>query len=166
MSFSIETERLHLRLRTKEDAAWNLELLGEHEGGTTLTLAEAEQRLAEQNPAAHESGLGLLAIERRAEGDLIGYCGLLVGRGIFDEQEIAYELLRRFHGHGYATEAAGAVLDAASSTGRDRFWATVRACNAPSFRVLEKIGFRHDHIVTDEQGELVYMVRDDPSARR
>jgi RimJ/RimL family protein N-acetyltransferase len=166
MSFSIETERLHLRLRTKEDAAWNLELLGEHEGGTTLTLAEAEQRLAEQNLAAHESGLGLLAIERPAEGDLIGYCGLLVGRGTFDEPEIAYELLRRFHGCGYATEAAGAVLDAAFSTGRDRFWATVRAWNAPSFRVLEKIGFRHDHIVTDEQGELVYMVRDDPSARR
>jgi hypothetical protein len=35
----------------------------------------------------------------------------------------------------------------------------------PLFGVLEKIGFRHDHIVTDEQGELVYMVRDDPSAR-
>ena len=166
MSFLIETERLTLRLRTQEDAAWNLELLGEHEGGTTLTLAEAEQRLAEQNLAAHESGLGLLAIERRAEGDLIGYCGLLVGRGTFDEPEIAYELFRRFHGYGYATEAAGAVLDAAFATGRDRLWATVGAWNAPSFRVLEKMGFRQDHIVTDEQGELVYMVREAPSARR
>jgi hypothetical protein len=98
MSFSIETKRLTLRLRTNGDAVWNLELLGEHEGGTALTLAEADQRLAEQNLAAHESGLGLLAIQRRAEGDLIGYCGLLIGRGTFDEPEIAYELLRRFHG--------------------------------------------------------------------
>jgi RimJ/RimL family protein N-acetyltransferase len=160
MSFSIETERLSLRLRDRGDAAWNLELLGEREGGTTLTLADAERRLVEQNAQAHESGIGFLAIKRRAEGDLIGYCGLLVGRGSFDEPEIAYELLRRAHGHGYATEAARAVLDAAFATGRRRIWATVRAWNAPSFRVLEKIGFRRDHSVTDERGELVYMVRD------
>jgi RimJ/RimL family protein N-acetyltransferase len=164
MSFSIETERLSLRLRGPEDAAWNLELLSEHEGGTTLTLAEAQRHLAEQSVQAHESGLGFLAIERRAEGDLIGYCGLLVGRGSFDEPELAYELLRRVHGHGYATEAARAVVDAAFATGRLRLWSTVRAWNAPSFRVLEKIGFRRNHSVTDERGELVYMVRDDKAS--
>jgi RimJ/RimL family protein N-acetyltransferase len=160
MAFAIETERLALRLRDREDATWNLELLGEHEGGTTLTLAEAQQHLAEQNVQAHASGIGFLAIQRRAEGDVIGYCGLLVGRGSFDEPEIAYELLRRVHGHGYATEAARAVLDAAFATGRRRLWSTVRAWNAPSFRVLEKLGFRRDHSVTDERGELVYLVRD------
>ena len=100
MVFSIETERLSLRLRGPATGACNLELPGEHEGGTTLTLAEAEQHVAEQNVQAHESGLGLLAIQRRAEGELIGYCGLLVGRGSFDDPEIAYELLRRVHGHG------------------------------------------------------------------
>jgi RimJ/RimL family protein N-acetyltransferase len=160
MAFAIETERLSLRLRDREDATWNLELLGEHEGGTTLTLAEAQQHLAEQNVQARASGIGFLAIQRRAEGDVIGYCGLLVGRGSFDEPEIAYELLRRVHGHGYATEAARAVLDAAFATGRRRLWSTVRAWNAPSFRVLEKLGFRRDHSVTDERGELVYLVRD------
>src|SRR5919201_5102423 len=112
MTFSIETERLSLRLRGPQDAAWNLELLGEHEGGTMLTAAEVRRRLAEQSVQAHESGIGLLAIKRRAEGDLTGYCGLVVGRASFDEPEIAYELLRRAHGHGYATEAARAVLDA------------------------------------------------------
>ena len=125
MAFSIETERLTLRLRGPEDAACNLELRGEHEGGTTLTLAEEEQHLAEQNVQAHATGFGFLAIQRRAEGDLIGYCGLLVGRASFDEPEIAYELLRRVHGHGYATEAARAVVDAAFATGRRRLWATV-----------------------------------------
>jgi RimJ/RimL family protein N-acetyltransferase len=160
MAFAIETERLSLRLRVREDAAWNLELLGEHEGGTTRTLAEAEERLAEQHVQAHADGFGFLAIQRRAEGDVIGYCGLLVGRGSFDEPEIAYELFRRAHGHGYATEAARAVLDAAFATGRRRIWATIRAWNAPSFRVVEKLGFRRDHRVTDDRGELVYMVRD------
>jgi len=160
MAFQIETERLCLRLRDRDDASWNLELLGEHAGGTTRTLAEAEQRLVDQQVQAHVNGFGLLTIQRRAEGDRIGYCGLLVGRGSFDEPEIAYELLRRVHGHGYATEAAQAVLEAAVATGRRRFWATVRAWNAPSFRVLEKIGFRRDHTVVDEHGELVYLVRD------
>jgi RimJ/RimL family protein N-acetyltransferase len=160
MSFAIETERLRLRLRGPQDAVWNLELLGEHEGGTTLTLAEAERRLAQQAVQAHASGIGLLAMQRRAEGDVIGYCGLLIGRGSFDEPELAYELLRRAHGQGYATEAARAVVEAAFATGRRRLWATVRAWNAPSFRVLDKLGFRRDHSITDERGELVYLVRD------
>lgn len=165
MSFSIETERLSLRLRAREDAVWNLQLLGEHEGRTELTLAEAEQHLAEQNVTARGVGFGFLAIQRRAERDFIGYCGLLVGRATFDEPELAYELLRRFHGYGYATEAASAVLDAAFATGRRRLWATVGGWNARSFRVFEKLGFYRDHSVTDEQGELVYMVRDNTSVR-
>jgi RimJ/RimL family protein N-acetyltransferase len=162
MAFSLETERLSLRLRVREDAVWNLELLGEHEGGTTRTLAEAEQRLVDQNAQARETGIGFLAITRRVEGDVIGYCGLLVGRASFDEPEIAYELLRRYHGHGYATEAARAVLDAAFATGRQRIWSTVRAWNGPSLRVLEKIGFRRDHTVIDDLGEIVYLVCDAP----
>jgi len=160
LSFSLETARLSLRLRGQDDAAWYLDLLGEHEGGTTLTIADAQRHLAEQYMTAHETGLGFLAITRRAEEDVIGYCGLLVGRASFDEPEIAYELLRRVHGQGYATEAARVVLDAAFATGRRRLWSTVRVWNAPSLRVLEKIGFRRDYSATDERGEIVYLVRD------
>lgn len=160
MTFSLETERLSLRLRSRDDATWNLELMGEHEGGTTLTLDEVQQRLVGQEILALESGIGLLTIYRKVERDAVGYCGLLIGRGSFDEPEIAFELLRRFHGHGYATEAAGIVLDAALATGRNRLWSTVRSWNAPSFRVLEKIGFIRDHSVIDDHGELVYMVHD------
>ena len=160
LSFSLVTERLDLRLRTPEDAAWNLELLGEHVDGTTMTLDEVSQRLRDQNESARVNGFGLLTIRRRIEGDPIGYCGLIIGRGTFDEPEMAYELLQRFHGHGYATEAADAVAAAAFATGRCRLWATVGSWNAPSFRVLEKIGFRRDHSVTDERGEVVYMVKE------
>jgi RimJ/RimL family protein N-acetyltransferase len=159
MAFSLETDRLSLRLREADDAAGYLELLGEHEEATTISVADARRHLADQHRQARVSGIGFLAIERRTEGDLIGYSGLLVGRATFDEPEIAYELLRRVHGHGYATEAARAVVDAAMATGRRRLWATVRAGNVPSFRVLEKIGFRRDHCVDDDRGELVYLVR-------
>ena len=94
MAFSIETPRLRLRLRDADDAAWNLELLAEHDGGTTRTLVEARQRLDDQNRDAHDTGIGLLAVHRRREGDVIGYCGLVVGRTTLDEPELAYELFR------------------------------------------------------------------------
>lgn len=100
-----------------------------------------------------------MPVIRRAAGDFIGYCGLTVGRASVDEPEIAYELFRRVHGQGYATEAASAVLDAAAATGRKRLWATVRPWNAPSFRVLEKLGFERDHVSTEDGVELVWLTR-------
>ena len=115
MAFLIDTERLSLRLRTKDDAECNLELLREHEGGTELSLGEVEQRMVEQSERAHRDGFGLLGIRRRDESIPIGYCGIIIGRGTFEEPEIAYEILPRFRGNGYATEAAGAVSDAAFS---------------------------------------------------
>lgn len=161
LAFELSTARLSLRLRERHDAAWNLELLAEHEGGGPRpTLAQVEQSLVDQNLRARQTGIGFLTIRRQAEGDAIGYCGLLIGRASFDEPELAYELLRRAHGHGYATEAASAVLQAAFATGRRRIWSTVRPWNAPSLRVLDKLGFRRDHLETDDRGEIIYLVRD------
>ncbi|MFX0577593.1 GNAT family N-acetyltransferase [Nocardia nepalensis] len=160
MSFSIETDRLSLRLRGVEDAECNLALLAEQKGGTTATLEDIRESLVRQRSRAVTDGIGLLSVRRRAEGDRIGYCGLIIGRGSFEEPEIAYELLPRVHGRGYATEAAQAVLEAALATGRRRIWSTVRAWNKPSLRVLEKIGFAWDHSVIDDRGELIYMVCD------
>ncbi|MGH3471782.1 MAG: GNAT family N-acetyltransferase [Nocardioidaceae bacterium] len=57
------------------------------------------------------------------------------------EPELAFELLRRFWGQGYATEAALAVLDWARSSGFERLWATVWDWNTASRRVLAKVGF-------------------------
>jgi RimJ/RimL family protein N-acetyltransferase len=159
MAFVIDTERLSMRLRTKADAECSLELLREHEGGTALTIEEVEQRMVEQNERAHVDGFGLLGLRRRYETSPIGYCGLIIGRGTFDEPEIAYEILPQFRGHGYATEAAGAVTEAAFATGRERVWATVGTWNTPSVRVLEKNGFHADHNGYGERGEFVWMVR-------
>jgi RimJ/RimL family protein N-acetyltransferase len=159
MALDIETERLTLRLRDERDAAWYRQLVGER-GDDLPTLEESRARLARFRDLTLETGIGALAICRRAEGDVIGYCGLIVGRCSLDEPEIAYELLRRFHGRGYATEAAQALVAAAAATGRRRLWSTVGAWNAPSLRVLEKIGFRRDHTINDDRGEIVYLVRD------
>jgi RimJ/RimL family protein N-acetyltransferase len=158
MALAIDTERLTLRLRDERDAAWYRELIGER-GEDLPTLDEARARLAQFRDRTMDTGIGALTICRREEGDPIGYCALIVGRGSLDEPEIAYELLRRFHGHGYATEAARALVAAAAATGRHRLWSTVGSWNTASLRVLEKIGFQRDYTVKDERGEIVYLVR-------
>jgi RimJ/RimL family protein N-acetyltransferase len=164
MKWSILTQRLCLQLRDERDAEWNHELLGEHEGGTTESVLDVRLRLAEQRIQAGTNGIGLLTIRRRADDEPMGYCGLIVGRCSLAEPEIAYELLKRFHGHGYATEAAHAVVKAAFATGRNRLWSTVGAWNEPSLRVLDKLGFKHHHETVDGRGRpLIYLVRQAPA---
>jgi ribosomal-protein-alanine N-acetyltransferase len=102
------------------------------------TVAELEDWIRANQP----SSIGLLAVERKAARDVIGYCGLIdSGRGSEGEPELAFELLRRVWGQGYATEASLAVLDWARSSGYERLWATVREWNTASRRVLAKVGF-------------------------
>jgi [ribosomal protein S5]-alanine N-acetyltransferase len=102
------------------------------------TVADIEESIRASQP----SSVGLLAVERKAAGDVVGYCGLIdSGRGSGGEPELAFELLRRVWGHGYATEASWAVLDWARSSGHERLWATVWEWNTASRRVLAKLGF-------------------------
>jgi RimJ/RimL family protein N-acetyltransferase len=159
MSLHLETERLMMRPWAESDVE-NYRALVAERGDGMPTVENIRNRIATQLAATMQTGIALLAIRRRAEGDFIGYCGLIVGRATVDEPEIAYELLRRAHGRGYATEAARAVLEAAIATGRTRLWSTVGTWNAPSFRVLDKLGFQRDHVSTyDDGGELVWLTR-------
>ncbi|ANY09695.1 GNAT family acetyltransferase [Pseudonocardia sp. HH130630-07] len=96
---------------------------------------------------------GLPAIERRSAHDVVGYCGLIDSEETPDgEPELAFELLRRVWGRGYATEAGLAILERARSSGHRRLWATVWGWNVASCRVLDKLGFvetgrREAHVV-------------------
>ncbi|WP_250293965.1 GNAT family N-acetyltransferase [Streptomyces atroolivaceus] len=161
MPFHLETERLLLRPWADSDAADFSALLSERGKGTPA-VERIRTSVAELLTATATTGIALLPIQRRDEGDFIGYCGLIIGRSTLEEPEIAYELLQRAHGRGYATEAARAVLDAAVATGRKRLWSTVGAWNTPSLRVLEKLGFERDHVSTEDHGEVVWLTRSLP----
>jgi RimJ/RimL family protein N-acetyltransferase len=159
MPFSMETERLTLQLWEESDAAGYRQLVGERGNEPpTLDAARVEIRDARRNAAGR--GIHLMTLRLRGDDEFLGYCGLIIGRASLDEPEIAYELLRRAHGRGYATEAAAAIVDAARATGRTRLWSTVGSWNTASFRVLEKVGFRRDRTATDERGEFVWNVLD------
>lgn len=156
---NLETERLVMCPWAESDADDYRALVAER-GAGPITVETARLNIAAMLARTAESGIALLPVRRRIEGDFIGYCGLVVGRATVDEPEIAYELFRRVHGHGYATEAARAVLGAAIATGRTRLWSTVRAWNAPSLRVLEKLGFECEHVAPDDgRGDVVWLTR-------
>jgi RimJ/RimL family protein N-acetyltransferase len=160
MNFEIITERLYLSMWEESDASWYRELVGER-GVAKPTFEEALKNVISLRERAMESGINLLTIRRKDEGDIIGYCGLIIGRSTIEEPEIAYELFRRFHGNGYATESASAIIESAVATGRQRLWATVGSWNSASFRVLEKIGFIRHHSTWKENGEeVVWNMRD------
>lgn len=144
----LETDRLRLRPWRVAEAAVQRELWTERDPRVPArrridahgrpSVADLEEGIRASRP----STTGLLAVERRSAGDVIGYCGLVdSGRGADDEPELAFELLRRTWGHGYATEASLAVLDWARSSGYERLWATVWDWNTASRRVLAKLGF-------------------------
>ncbi|GAB2963940.1 GNAT family N-acetyltransferase [Streptomyces pseudoechinosporeus] len=161
MPFQLETARLSLRPWTESDVDVHRVLVAERGGGMP-SIEDNRRMIEDQRAASALTGIALLPVIRRDVGDFIGYCGLTAGRASVDEPEIAYELFRHAHGQGYATEAASAVLDAAIATGRKRLWSTVRPWNAPSFRVLEKLGFQRDHVSTEDSSELVWLTRSLP----
>ena len=144
----LETDRLVLRPWRVAEAAVQRELWTERDPRVpphrridkdgNPTVAEFAEAIRTQQL----SSIGLLAVERKTAGDVIGYCGLIESdRGAAAEPELAFELLRRVWGQGYATEASWAVLDWARSSGFERLWATVWDWNTPSRRVLAKLGF-------------------------
>ena len=157
MPFALETERLTLQLWEESDAAGYRQLVGER-GDEMPTLEGALDEIRGARESAPGRGIHLMTIRLRGEDEFLGYCGLIIGRASIDEPEIAYELLRSAHGRGYATEAGAAIVEAARATGRTRLWSTVGAWNAPSFRVLEKLGFRRDRTTPGEHGDVVWNV--------
>lgn len=160
MSMELKTDRLTLRAWAAGDAEDYRALIAERDDGA-VSVETARERIVTQLASAERTGIALLTVRRSVEGDFIGYCGLIVGRASVDEPEIAYELFRRVHRYGYATEAARAVVGAAVATGRKRLWSTVGSWNAPSLRVLEKLGFHRDHVDPDHdgRGELIWLTR-------
>lgn len=147
---SLETGRLILRPRNVNEAGVYRRLWLErdprvpaHRRLTAEGRPTLEDIVEEIRRERASSLPGLLAVERKRADDVIGYCGLVFhGNGAPDEPELAYELLKSAHGLGYATEAGGAVVAWATEAGYERLWATVRAWNVASRRVLEKLGFR------------------------
>lgn len=149
----LRTPRLVLRAPTLADAPrWELLCQPLEVAKNTLRMphpypvggaAEWMERVAPQVEKGEVVRLGLfLRDERGGEGPLIGMTGLHDISDVHKHGELGYALGRDYWGKGYASEAAGAVVDFAFETlGLERVHAAYFTRNPASGRVLEKVGF-------------------------
>jgi RimJ/RimL family protein N-acetyltransferase len=89
-------------------------------------------------------GIGLLAIEEKAGGELVGDCGP-TWQEVGDERfvELGWHVRPDRQGRGFATEAAAACRDEAWRVLDVGFLISlVRPENAPSWSVARALGFR------------------------
>lgn len=102
-----------------------------------------------------EEGFCLWPLICRANGELIGFCGLdrLWGGG---EIEIGYWLAHAYWGQGLATEAAQAVMTYGfEELGLPRIVAVAHPENLASLRVLEKLGMVFERLAVHQEQEHV-----------
>jgi RimJ/RimL family protein N-acetyltransferase len=147
----LETSRLILRTWEKQDI-------------DSMTVINQDPKVCEFLPAIgnrasteagvhkimqhyEEHGFCLYAVELKSTHEFIGWVGLAIPS--FDAPfmpavEIGWRLSSNHWNHGYATEAAKAVLDYAFNTlGLDEIVSFTAVNNQPSRRVMEKIGLLH-----------------------
>jgi [ribosomal protein S5]-alanine N-acetyltransferase len=84
-----------------------------------------------------------LAIVLKSTNQMIGNCGVRMDSAGAWEADVGYELDPKHWQHGYATEAAHAIVDFGfSRLGVHRIWAHCVADNLASAHVLEKLGMK------------------------
>lgn len=89
-----------------------------------------------------EQPFQVLAIELKSEHVVIGLVGVHPKRQLGGEVEILYAVADKYQNHGYATEAAKAMIWwAFEVAGQDVLSAIVKPENPASRRVIEKLGF-------------------------
>lgn len=180
MNDTIETARLTLRPYADTDAERVLDIHSRLEvirwlsnppfvpmasvDEALVRMKEWRERDAEREHTVH------LAIEPRDTGVLAGGVAITP---LPEDPEGRYETGWHLHpdaaGHGYASEAAAALLDAAFADGLDQVWVTMFPDNEPSARVAQRIGLTDLGIMPDRwyggDSHLFHMTREGWLAR-
>jgi RimJ/RimL family protein N-acetyltransferase len=174
----IETERLALRRFRPDDAPAFASYRSDpmvaryqswHE---TYSVADAERMvasLADVHPGEPGEWFQFAVADRETDV-LVGDCGLHVDGSDTSRAEIGYTLAPAHQGRGFATEAVAALVSYAF--GRldvERIQATADERNAPSIRVVERLGFEavarvHTTFKGERCVEETYELRREPTA--
>ena len=144
-----ETERLRVREYIEADAPFVHQLVNEPSWIDNIgdrgvrTIDDARAYITDRLRASYATdGFGFWCVERLEDGAPMGLCGL-VKRPQLDAPDIGYAFLPAFWGYGYAREAAeGTVSIARDTYAVDRLVAIVTPTNAPSIRLLERLGMQ------------------------
>jgi [ribosomal protein S5]-alanine N-acetyltransferase len=162
----IETTRLRIRELISDDAPFIRELLNE----PSFMAFIGDRGVRSNEDAVHftetryrqsyrDHGFGLYLVELRESLVPLGICGF-VWRDTLPHPDIGFAFLQRYEGHGYAFEAAQATLHFGFATlAMPRVLAIVQPDNVRSHRLLLKLGFHEEGVVTmpgDEAALALY----------
>ena len=155
----LQTERLNLRMMRVVDAPAlaayrDLAQIARYQSWTMpFTLDAAVQLLEGQAHLDELPTQGLVQIAIEHDGDVVG--DLAVGMDADPHiAQLGFTLAPAHHGNGFASEAAGALVDALfARTDVHRVVATIDPANVASMRVIEHLGFRYEG--TARRAELI-----------
>jgi RimJ/RimL family protein N-acetyltransferase len=168
LALPIETGRLRLRPLAFEDHGALHAIHSREDVNRWLytgprTEAQVREMLERKIAWSRDRG-ATLAVELLATGELVGQASLNVGPPEHRQGEIGFIVHPDHQGHGYATEAAEAVL-ALAFDGYElhRVCGRLEARNVASAGVLERLGMRREaHVIENEwvkgawESEVVY----------
>jgi len=160
----LDTARLILRPLTLADAPFILRLVTQASwrqfiGDKGVHDVDSAERYLREGPMAMQTqhGFALQLVALRAGGTPIGVCGLLK-RDSLPDPDLGFALLDEYAGHGYAFEAARAVIDDAETRlGVGRLLAIATPDNARSAALLARLGFRTEGQI--DNGALTLFAR-------
>ena len=167
-STELLTDRLRLRWMTADDAPfclsmWNdpdfIRYVGDR-GIRTLDQA-SEAMKSGMLKLYRDFGYGPYLLTRKEGSPPMGLCGLFKRENL-DHPDIGYALLPGYCGHGYALEAAAAVMRHASEQmNLPCLKAIVSPGHSRSIRLLEKLGMRPERPVRmpdEDEDVLLYSI--------
>lgn len=162
--FLLETERLRLRLYTRDDLNDLASIVGDpvtmRYYPRPFSRDEASNWIERNLRRYTEDGHGLWAMVSKGSGEFVGNCGLVKqwvdGR---EEIEVGWLVARRRWNQGLATEAATACRDYGFDVlDIDRLISMIRPENEPSRRVAEKIGMSIEKELVWGNGNFLHLV--------
>lgn len=151
----LETPRLKLRMLTPDDAEFMLALMNEpaylrYIGDRHVRTVEDARAFLLKGPidSYDRHGFGLYAAVLKDTGASMGICGL-IQRDFLPHPDIGFAFLSAYWGHGYAQEAAQAIMEHGRNRLRLReICAIVTPDHDRSIRLLGKLGLKFERRMT------------------
>ena len=151
---TFNTERLHLRPASLEDAAFVLKLLNtpkwhQYIGNRNIkTLEDANKYIEERFlPQFDRLGFGNYTVIRKEDGMRLGCCGIY-DREYLEGVDIGFSFLPEYEKKGYAYESALCLKDAAFTVfNLKKIGAITLKENTGSIKLLEKLGLEFKKMI-------------------
>jgi RimJ/RimL family protein N-acetyltransferase len=133
--------------------------------GPVMSRTETAALIERVSGLEARDGHTFWALERKEDGRLIGWCGVIRGTAgpIDGKAEIGWRLASDCWGYGYASEAARATLDWIFANLADAAaWAITHTGNHRSRAVMERLGMTYQPVLDFDHPKLA---ADDPLLR-